>query len=160
MSVTDTGALPANPAIETIPVLNHLITVCKDGELGFRSAAEDVGSPACRDLFFTYAQQRAQFVAELQNAVRKLGAQPEEDGSITGLLHREWMDVRSRFARQNMNAVISEVERGEDVAMRAYRDALRLLLTEEARELLTRQFEAVRTAHENVRSLRDIRRGD
>ena len=45
-------------ARNTIPVLNRLISICKDGYFGFLTAANDVGTPACRTLFLTYAEQR------------------------------------------------------------------------------------------------------
>lgn len=146
---------------ELVPVINHLIRICKDGEYGFRTAAVDVKSPACANLFATYAQQRAQFAYELQNVVRKLGFQPAIDGSIVGLIHREWIDLRSKFVgKRNMHTVLEECERGEDSAVKAYAVALRFPLGNEIAEIVDRQFNAIKTAHENIRSLRDMRHGD
>ena len=61
--------------------LNNLIETCKDGENGFHTAADSVTNSQLRTLFNTYARQRAQFAAELQAEVRRLGGDPERTGS-------------------------------------------------------------------------------
>ena len=46
--------------------LNKLIKISRDGEDGFRVVAESVRNRGLKALFKTYAQQRSQFVSELQ----------------------------------------------------------------------------------------------
>ena len=141
----------------TIPVLNRLISICKDGQFGFLTAANDVKTPACKSLFLTYARQREQFAAELQNVVLRFGAEPETDGSITGLIHREWIDLKSKLTQRNMTSVVEECERGEDTAVKAYAEALRFALGPDVTPIVQRHYAAIKTAHDNVRSLRHLR---
>jgi len=60
-----------------ISTLNDLIETCKDGELGFRTAAEGLKSPDTKAKFLEYSRQRAEMVRELQAEVRRLGGDPE-----------------------------------------------------------------------------------
>ena len=61
---------------KVISTLNNLIETCKDGQDGFRQAAEGVKHTELKTLFLTYAQQRAQFAGELQSEVHRLGGTP------------------------------------------------------------------------------------
>ena len=136
-----------------ISTLNNLIETCKDGEQGFRSAADGVKRSDLRTLFLTYSQQRAQFAAELQNEVRHLGGDPEERGSVAASLHRGWINIKSAVTGEDEGAVISECERGEDSAVRNYQSALNEDLPANIREIVERQYTQVKEAHDRVRAL-------
>jgi uncharacterized protein (TIGR02284 family) len=139
---------------KAISCLNKLIETCKDGQEGFKTAAEGITRADLKTLFNTFSQQRAQFAAELQNEVRRLGSDPEKTGSVAGSLHRGWIDLKSAVTGNDDNAVISECERGENAAVRNYEDALNDQdLPANLREIVQRQFTAVKEAHDRVRSL-------
>jgi uncharacterized protein (TIGR02284 family) len=136
-----------------IPTLNNLIETCKDGEEGFRTAADGVKNSDLRTLFLTYSQQRAQFAAELQSEVRHLGGDPEDSGSVAASLHRGWINIKSTVTGEDEGAVISECERGEDSAVRNYKDALNQDLPANLRSIVERQYAQVKEAHDRIRAL-------
>ncbi len=138
---------------DTISTLNNLIETCKDGENGFRTAAEGVTNGQLKTLFNTYSQQRAQFAAELQGEVRRLGGDPEKSGSVAATLHRGWIDIKSAVTGQDENAIIAECERGEDSAVENYESALRANLPANVAEIVQRQFGQVKEAHDRIRNL-------
>src|SRR5688572_380431 len=107
-----------------IAVLNELIEVCKDGENGFRVAAEGAKNSDLRSLFISYSAQRAAFAAELQREVERLGGKPEKSGSVAGAAHRGWIHLKEAVTGADEAAIISECERGEDAAKAAYEKAL------------------------------------
>ena len=138
----------------TISTLNNLIETCKDGQNGFQTAADGVKQSDLKTLFQAYAQQRAQFASELQNEVRRLGGDPEKTGSLAASLHRGWIDIKSAVTGEDEGAVISECERGEDSAVRNYKDALAdENLPGDVRSIIERQFTQVKEAHDRIRSL-------
>lgn len=139
---------------EVLSTLNNLIETCKDGEEGFRTAAEGVKSGELKTLFDTYSQQRAEFVAELQAEVRRLGGDPEQTGSVAATLHRGWINLKSAVTGSDENAVITECERGEDSAVRNYLDALETGLPEDVRSTVERQYGQVKEAHDRVSALK------
>lgn len=141
---------------DIISTLNNLIQTCKDGADGFREAAEGVKSDDLRDLFTRYTQQRAQFATELQDEVRKLGGEPETSGSIAASLHRGWINIREALQGNDESAVLNECERGEDVAVDAYQDALKQALPSDIMTIVERQYMQIREAHDRVKSLRNV----
>lgn len=139
---------------KAISCLNNLIETCKDGQDGFRTAAEGVARADLKTLFNTFSQQRAQFGAELQNEVRRLGGDPEKTGSVAASLHRGWINIKSAVTGKDDNAVIAECERGEDSAVSNYEEAARdENLPANLREIVARQYAAVKEAHDRIRSL-------
>ena len=133
--------------------LNGLIETCKDGEQGFRSAAEGVTDPNLQRLFESYSQQRSEFANELQMEVKRLAEDPVDSGHVLGALHRGWLNIKAAVTGKDEGAIISECERGEDVAVRNYREALDQSLPSNIRMIVERQFVQVKQAHDHVRSL-------
>ena len=141
---------------DTIKTLNDLVEILKDGQYGFKSSAEDVRAPELASVFTRYAAQRAKFAAELQARVVALGADVEKHGSVSGSIHRGWINIRSALSTNEPHAVLEEAERGEDAAVAAYREALDDTdLDHPTREIISRQFVDVKAAHDNVKQLRD-----
>jgi uncharacterized protein (TIGR02284 family) len=136
-----------------ISTLNDLIETCRDGENGFRTAADAVKDAHVKSLFQRFARQRAEMVRELQEEVRKLGGSPEQSGSTSGSLHRGWMNIKSLVTGNDDNAIIAEAERGEDVAKATFAKALKEDLPAGARTLIQSQADIVKLAHDEVRAL-------
>jgi uncharacterized protein (TIGR02284 family) len=138
---------------DVISTLNNLIETCKDGQNGFQTAAEGVKGSDLKTLFLGYSQQRAQFAGELQNEVLRLGGDPEQAGSVAATLHRGWMDIKAAVTGADESAVIAECERGEDSAVKNYKDALNQNLPQDIRGVVEQQYTQVQAAHDRIRSL-------
>ena len=143
----------ANNAIST---LNNLIQTNKDGENGYNEAAQGVNSTDLKDLFMRYSQQRSQFAGELQNEVTKLGGSPETSGSLTASLHRGWIDIKSAVTGRDEAAILNECERGDDVAVLAYQNALKEALPSDVNSVIERQYMQIKEAHDRIRGLRNM----
>jgi uncharacterized protein (TIGR02284 family) len=137
----------------TISTVNDLIETCKDGEEGFRTAAEALQNPRTKERFQQYSRQRAEMARELQLEVRRLGGTPERSGSVSGSLHRGWMNIKSVVTGKDDQKIISEAERGEDVAKEVYAKALGQNLDARTRALVEQQAAQVRQVHDEVRAM-------
>lgn len=142
---------------EIISTINGLIETLKDGQEGYRQAAEAVKDPELKSLFNEYSLQRSQFAGELQSEVISLGEpKPEDSSSTTGALHRAWINLKSAVTKQDDHAILAECERGEDSALKEYRDAMeKEELSSPVRDLISRQYTEVKTAHDQIKQLRD-----
>jgi uncharacterized protein (TIGR02284 family) len=145
---------------DTTSTLNDVIEILKDGQEGFRTAAEDIGNSELKTVFSEYSLQRAKFAGELQALARSLGeSNPDDHGSVAGALHRGWIDLKSALASRDEHAILAECERGEDYAVKTYKDALGDQdLPANVRQTLQTQYAAVKAAHDRVRDLRDRRK--
>ena len=138
---------------QVISTLNNLIQTCRDGEEGFRAAADGVRSPELGEDFRRYSRQRASFAGELQDEVRRMGGEPAEAGSVTASLHRGWMGLRAALTGDDDGAVLAECERGEDAAVAVYKAALDVDMPANVRSLVERQFAELREARQHIRGL-------
>jgi uncharacterized protein (TIGR02284 family) len=137
-------------------VLNNLIETLKDGQEGFKQAAESVRDPELKALFSQYSQQRSRFATALQSEARRHGeTEPETSSSATGALHRGWINLKSAITRGDEHAILAECERGEDSAVEEYKKALDDGLSPSAQELVSHQFAEIKAAHDRIKSLRD-----
>lgn len=152
-AATFTREVPSND--EVISTLNGLIQTCKDGEEGYRQAADGVTAANLKTLFMDLSHQRLRFATEIQNLVRSCGGEPESEGSFTGALHRGWMEIKAAVAGNDEKAILSECERGEDSARKNYQTAFEKALPSEINEVLRTQFASIRAAHDQIKALRD-----
>jgi uncharacterized protein (TIGR02284 family) len=137
-------------------VINNLIETLKDGQEGFKQAAESVRNLALKTLFSDYSQQRSRFATALQSEARSQGeTKPETSSSATGALHRGWINLKSAITGGDEHAILAECERGEDSAVEEYKKALDDGLSPSGQELVSRQFAEIKAAHDRIRSLRD-----
>jgi uncharacterized protein (TIGR02284 family) len=137
-------------------ILNDLIETLKDGQEGFKQAAESVSNPNLKSLFSDYSQQRSRFATALQTEARRHGEpDPETSSSATGALHRGWINLKSAITGGDEHAILAECERGEDSAVEEYKKALDNGLSPTAQELVTRQLAEIKEAHDRIKSLRD-----
>lgn len=142
---------------EVTSALNELLETAKDGENGFKAAAEKAKEPSLKALFSKYAAQRAGYATELQAAVSKLGGDPAESGHVTASLHRGWMGLKEALSKNEDTALIDECEAGEDAAMKAYKEAVAKTLPADVQALVQRQYVGVQEAHGQVRDLKHSR---
>jgi uncharacterized protein (TIGR02284 family) len=137
-------------------VLNNLIETLKDGQEGFKQAADGVNNPKLKSLFRDYSEQRSRFATALQSEAYRHGeTDPETRSSATGALHRGWINLKSALTGGDEHAILAECERGEDSAVEEYKKALDDGLSPSAQELVSRQFAEIKAAHDRIRSLRD-----
>ena len=136
-------------------ILNDLVETSKDGEKGFNTAADDTKNPELKTTFRRRAQDCARSAADLQQLVARLGAKPEDGGSVAGAVHRGWVSLRAAVASRDDLAILEECERGEDVAKAHYSKALKATLPQDVRTVVERQYDGLMRNHEQIRSLRN-----
>ena len=142
-------------ATNVIAVINDLIETSKDGERGFLKAAEDAHDTQLKELLRSRADTCTHAARELQDVVMQLGGKPESGGSVSGALHRGWVDLKSAVGKRSDHAILADCEKGEDAAKKHYQEALDKDLPADVRALVERQFHGVMLNHDRVRDLRD-----
>jgi uncharacterized protein (TIGR02284 family) len=144
---------PTTEPNDVADTLNGLVETLRDGENGFRTAAEAVEDAELKRLFQSFSTQRAQFAEELEIELVRLGKEPAEKGHIAGALHRGWINLKAAVTGKDEGAIVSEAERGEDVAVKNFREALQKGLPAAIQTVVERQYVQIQDAHDHVRSL-------
>jgi len=140
----------------TTALLNELVETLKDGQKGYADAMTDVEDTQLKDTFKKYAAQRSEFITEIEDQMFKLNLKPDESSSITGTVHRAWIDLKSALTSKDNKAVLNECERGEDYAVKAYQTALKATdLPSNLKSVIEKQYQGVQEAHNTIKALRD-----
>ena len=144
---------------EAISVLNDLIETSIDGEKGFHTAAEDIKNPEIKAYLLSRSSECKTAVAELQAEVRTLGGDPADSSTVAGGAHRLWVELKAALTGKSDEAVLNEVETGEDHALKAYKEASQKAteknLPVSVTSLIQRQLQGVQANHDKVKALRD-----
>ena len=132
-----------------------MIAVCKDAEEGFRGAASAVKNLSLISLFTEYSSQRARFADQLRAVVAETGNKPSNPSGMAGTVHRGWIVLKGVLTGHSEHQILEETERGEDLSLGKYRDALSKSLPVELKTLLDQQYAEVLQAHNRIKELRD-----
>jgi len=140
---------------ETLGEMQDLVQVNIDSYNGFLEAAEKIEDEKIAQLFRQYASQRSAQAAELKGLLGANGEQPAEKGSMAAAVHRAWIDVKAAVTGGGVHAVLAEAERGEDHIKHMYEDTIKKTSGSAVNDVLHRQYKDVKSAHDQVRDLRD-----
>lgn len=105
--------------------LNELLIKNYDAENGYKHAAENVSSHTLKHFFERMSNERAEFARELKTEILRYGEEPEDSGSFKGVVHRNWMTLKSLFSSNDEEAILEEVLRGEEKSLETYFNILR-----------------------------------
>ena len=141
---------------EEITTLNTLTATLIDSVTGYEDAAANIeGSSRLQQLFREKASERRSVVEDLRAEVRRLGGNPEDDGSFLGKAHQRFLDLKAAIAGRDEKAIVNEVERGEDYLKEKFETALNSdKLGAEARQVVERAYQSVRAGHDQISQLK------
>lgn len=104
--------------------LNRLLEKNIDAEKGYRFASENVKDPQLKAFFTERAEERYDFIHQLKIEIRNFGETPKEKSSLTGDMHRTWMNLKAAFSANKSEPSLEEAVRGEKVAVEEYKEIL------------------------------------
>ena len=140
---------------DEISTLNTLIATTIDSVTGYENSAKDIDNQRFAQIFRERANERQQVVEQLRNEVRRLGGNPEDDGSFLGKAHQRFEDLKAAVTGQDEKAIINEVERGEDYLKEKFETALNSdTLSGESRSVVERCYQSVRSGHDQMSQLK------
>ena len=141
-------------------LLNDLIRINNDRIVGYERALDEL-KPEDADLktlFQRYITTSREYVQELTQEVRRLGADPADGTTNSGKIYRVWMDLKTAVTGKDRKTILDNCEFGEDAAQKSYDMALNSDedLEPSLRDLIVRQKATLKTGHDEVKRLRDM----
>jgi uncharacterized protein (TIGR02284 family) len=135
--------------------LNTLIGTLIDSIDGYQKAAADTTNRRFAEMFSSRARERQQVLTRLQTAVARLGGNPEDDGTTAGAAHRGWINLKEAVLGSDDEAIVNEVERGEDYLKAKFEAARNNVdLPAEARAAVEEAWNSVRAGHDEMSALK------
>ena len=140
---------------DEISTLNSLIATLIDSITGYEDAASNSEAGRFQELFRERANERQRVVEDLRSEVRRLDGEPEADGSFMGKAHQRFLDLKAAISGRDDQAIINEVERGEDYLKEKFETALSSGdLSGESRSVVERCYQSVRSGHDQISRLK------
>ena len=138
-----------------IRTLNGLIATTIDSIDGYRTSAQDVQNPRFAELFTARASERSSVAEQLRAEVKRLGGNPEDDGTILAAGHRAFVNLKAAVTGHDDQAIVNEVERGEDHIKAKFEEALKDdTLSPNSRSLVETAFGSVKAGHDEMSNLK------
>ncbi len=141
-----------------ISALNDLIKINNDRIVGYQKGLEGTEDADLKTLFTGYIAQSQKNATQLEALVTSLGGEPTDATTTAGKFYHAWMDVKSAFTGKDRHSILADCEYGEDVAKKAYKEALAdvdLIWSPEVSSTISKQNEGILSAHNEVKALRD-----
>ena len=136
-------------------VLKGLINVLQDSQKGFADIGDKLKDETLKRYFLAESLKRANFRGDLESELHRAGVHDiHETGTTAGTLHRVWGDLKAKLGGDD-HTLLETAEQGEDVAKKAYADALKQELPLPLQQLLIEQQAHVNASHDFVRDHRD-----
>ena len=143
-----------------ITVLHTLIATTLDSVKGYRDSAEESENSTHAQFFREMSEERSRVAADLQAQVRSLGGDPELESSTAGAVHRGWVDLKSAITGRDEQAIVNEVERGEDYIKGKFETAMQDDdLSPAARGAIEKCFESIRKGHDRASQMKHAMEG-
>ena len=140
---------------DEISTLNTLIATTIDSVTGYENSAKDVDNERFREIFRQRANERQEIVEELRSEVRRLGGNPEDDGSFLGKTHQRFEDLKAAITGRDEKSIVNEVERGEDYLKEKFETALNSdHLSGESRSVVEGCYQSVKQGHDQMSELK------
>ena len=137
---------------DQISTLNTLIATTIDSITGYEDSATNIDNERFRQIFRERANERQRVVEDLRAEVRRLGGNPEDDGSVLAAAHRAFLTLRDKVTGSDDAAVIAEVDHGESYLNGKWEAALGDGgLSPETRSLIQQQYDSVREGRDTWR---------
>lgn len=133
--------------------INALLTKNYDAEKGYKKAAEIVDNSMLKRFFETEAQKRYNFGHELKSEIKNFGQTPDKGTSLRGDAHRNWMHIKTTFTSNDEQAILNEVQTGEETALEEYNEVINnVTLPPSTKSILTRQKTELESAIRAVKN--------
>ena len=135
---------------KTISILNDLLHVINDRQEGYEKVEGKIWETNhdLKNKFDHSISQNMIMKNEIINLITRRGGNPEDSATISGTLHRLWIDVKNSFLVSSLEtSTLQNVIFGENAALQAYQEALDSEgLDDESRGIVGEQLKRIKDA--------------
>lgn len=142
---------------KTIEVLNNLLKINTDRADGYTFAIQESKDADLKIMFRNMVEESKKNISDLSRAILKLDGDPKfGENTVAGKIYHVWMEFKTSFTGKDRESILNSCEFGEDVAVKAYKNAIQephLII--EAFDLIYRQSQLQRASHDVIKAYRD-----
>ncbi len=140
--------------------INALIEKNNDAYKGFKNAAENAESSELKSYLLQQASERQSFAKTLSTSLHSFNPdfKINSDGSMTGSIHRSWIDFKSALSIDNDDSILEECIRGDKASMEEYKEFLQKYpsTSDDIKRTIEEQLVNVKNTLDRVKRLEDL----
>lgn len=144
---------------KSIQVLHSLIELNNDRIEGYQMASAETTDNALLALFHHFISSSTHCQEELSEEIIQLGGTAAERTGNSDSFFNNWMEVKYALNNNDRKAVLHHCTGGEDKALETYNNVLTNdvdFLTIEQHKMIYKQYVMLKSAHEQIKAVRDI----
>jgi len=140
-----------------IETLNDLVQIINDRIKGYQNAIKELKHETdLVTVFNNKILESQQLKSTLAEEIQVAGGDAEQDSTVSGAIHRTWLEVKAAFMGHSEKSILEECEFGEDSIKRAYQTAIDDEdLPAYIRDILNDQKTIIDQSHDEIKALRD-----
>lgn len=147
-----------------IETLNDLVQINNDRIKGFENAIKELNERTDEfydrtdllNVFNNKILESRQLKSTLVQEIQVLGGEAETDSTVSGAIHRTWLEVKAAFTGHSEKSILEECEFGEDAIKKAYQTAIDDEdIPAYIRDILNDQKMIIDQSHDEIKALRD-----
>lgn len=140
--------------------VNALIEKNVDAQKGFNKAQENAESDLLKAYLLKMASERLVFANNLSIGLKSYNPdfQINPEGSLTGSLHRTWIDIKTAIIGEDDESILAECIRGERASVEEYKEFLENYPTanQEISTTIKKQLDTIQESLEDIKTLEDL----
>jgi uncharacterized protein (TIGR02284 family) len=140
---------------KVVSALRELALFVKDGNLGYKKAADETRDAQLKAFCLRQSVQRGEFLGELNGLITSYGGDPEHDSTVKGKIYRQFMDVKAGLTGSDDVSIINSCIFGEEWAIKAIHDCLDEELPSDVRSSVERQHTVCHTALTELKAMKE-----
>jgi uncharacterized protein (TIGR02284 family) len=138
----------------TYDAVRDLVSINRDAAKGFKTAADSIEDPAVSRMFLRQSSEREAFAQDLLGLAGSKRSEVDKDGTVTGTMHRWWLDLKGTMSSDSLQSVLEEAERGEEKALEAHREAATTLAGSPFEPPVVQQCHRISSVLSEIRSMK------
>ena len=144
--------------VNTENMLNDLLEKSYDAQRGYADASTNTDNVHLKRWLTQQGVRRTQFAAQLGGQMKQMNLEPKNDGSMTGDLHRGWLNLKTALSLNSDEAILEEALRGEQATLDEYNEVLqhKKELPPSTVEIIQNQWAQVQETVNTIKRLEDI----
>lgn len=142
---------------QIVHCLQELLEKNYDAAKDYKIAVERAEDHNLKQFLKKQVVRRDHYTTELDKLIHSLNEKPKEHGTITGTLHRTWLNLKSSLGKDTDQTLLKECLEGEKNSIKEYEDKLsKHKIPPHIEEVLRNQLNEMKATYSSVSSMEDI----
>lgn len=142
---------------QIVACLQELLEKNYDAAKDYKIAVERADDHELKQFLIKQVVRRDHYATELDKLIHSLNEKPKETGSLSGSIHRTWLNLKNSIGKHTDESLLKECLEGEKNSIENYEEKLsKKAIPTQIEEVLQRQLAEMKVTYASVSTMEDI----